>query len=230
MTLAEVHALVSERPPRLLDGFARNDLSHVLSVGTCKRYRRRTLISREGYPADKLFLLLDGLARTFTTTPKGEKIVLLWIPAGEASGGRALLSRPTNYLVSTETVLDSTAIAWERAVILRLSKQYPRLLENALMIASDYLAAYRDFHVAASYDSASQRVAQVLSNLARKMGREDPQGIAIDITNEELANEATVSIFTISRLMSEWHQKGLLTKKRGQVVLHSAEELMQNTR
>jgi CRP/FNR family transcriptional regulator, nitrogen oxide reductase regulator len=230
MTNAEMAALVGKLTPRLLDGLARDELVRVLSGGNSQRFRRHSLIAREGYPADKLFLLLDGLARTFTTTPKGEKIVLLWIPAGEAPGGRALLSRPTNYLVSTETVTDSMAIVWERKVILSLSKQYPRLLENALLIASDYLAAYRDFHVAASYDSAGQRVAQVLSNLSHKMGREDLEGIAIEITNEELANEANVSIFTISPLMSGWQEKGFLAKKRGRVVLRSAEELLQSTR
>jgi CRP-like cAMP-binding protein len=230
MMAAEMAALVSKLAPRLLDGLAPDDLAHVLGGGASQRFPHNSLIAREGYAADKLFLLLDGLARTFTTTPKGEKIVLLWIPPGEASGGRALLSRPTNYLVSTETVMESTVIVWERRVILSLSKQYPRLIENALLIASDYLAAYRDFHVAASYDSAGKRVAQVLSNLAHKMGREDLEGIAIAITNEELANQANVSIFTISRLMSEWQQKGLLAKRRGRVVLRSAEELLQNTR
>jgi CRP/FNR family transcriptional regulator, nitrogen oxide reductase regulator len=230
MTPAEMAALVGKLSPRLLDGLAPDDLIRVLKGATSQRFPRHSLIAHEGYPADKLFLLLDGLARTFTTTPKGEKIVLLWIPPGEASGGRALLSQPTNYLLSTEAITDSTAIVWERQVLLSLSKQCPRLIENALLIASDYLAAYRDFHVAASYDSAGQRVAQVLSNLAHKMGREELGGIAIEVTNEELANEANVSIFTISRLMSEWQQKGLLVKRRGRVVLGSAKELLQSTR
>jgi CRP/FNR family transcriptional regulator, nitrogen oxide reductase regulator len=61
------------------------------------------------------------------------------------------------------------------------------------------------------------------------MGREHLKGIVIEITNEELANEAKVSIFTISRLISGWQEKGFLAKKRGRVVLRSAEELLQST-
>jgi CRP/FNR family transcriptional regulator, nitrogen oxide reductase regulator len=194
----EVAALVPKLGPKLLEGLAQDDLARVLRGGTIQRFRRHALIAREGYPADKLFLILDGLTRAFTTTRRGEKIVLLWIPHGEPSGGRALLSQPTNYLVSTETVSDSTALVWERNVMLAFSRRYPRLLENALLIASDYLAAYRDFHIAANYESADQRVAQVLSNLARTMGREEDDGIVIEISNEELANEASVSIFTIN--------------------------------
>jgi CRP/FNR family transcriptional regulator, nitrogen oxide reductase regulator len=220
--------LVNKLNPRLLEGLAPDDLTRVLGSGTIQRFRRHALITREGFSADKLILLLDGLARTFTTTPKGGKIVLLWVSPGEISGGRAMLSQPASYLVSAEIVKSSTALVWERKTILILAKRYPRLLENALLIASDYLAVYRDFHVAANYETASQRVAQVLSKLAQIIGREDLEVITIEISNEELANQANVSIFTISRLMSKWQQKGFLLKKRRRVVLRSLEELLQD--
>jgi CRP/FNR family transcriptional regulator, nitrogen oxide reductase regulator len=226
----EIAALVNKLNPRLLEGLAPDDLTCVLDVGTIRRFRRHALLAREGYSADNLFLLLEGLGRTFTTTPKGEKMVLLWISPGELSGGRAILSQPSKYLVSTETVTNSTALVWERKTMLSLSKRFSRLLENALLISSDYLAAYRDFHVAANYETAPQRVAHVLSNLAHTMGREDLEGITIEISNEELANQANVSVFTISRLMSEWQLKGFLLKKRRQVVLLTLKELLHDNR
>jgi CRP-like cAMP-binding protein len=46
------------------------------------------------------------------------------------------------------------------------------------------------------------------------------------VRNEELAHEANVTIFTVSRLMVEWEKKGLLTKGRGKVVLRLPEELI----
>jgi CRP/FNR family transcriptional regulator, nitrogen oxide reductase regulator len=130
------------------------------------------------------------------------------------------------YLVSTETVADSLALVWDRNVILSLSKQLSRLLENALLIVSDYLAAYRDLHIAASYDTASKRVAHVLYRLAQEMGQPVVDGIILNIKNEELANEANVTKFTGGRLLSEWQRKGLLAKSRGRVVVRSPEELI----
>jgi CRP/FNR family transcriptional regulator, nitrogen oxide reductase regulator len=62
------------------------------------------------------------------------------------------------------------------------------------------------------------------------MGREDLEGITIEISNEELANQANVSVFTISRLMSEWQLKGFLLKKRRQVVLLTLKELLHDNR
>jgi CRP/FNR family transcriptional regulator, nitrogen oxide reductase regulator len=52
------------------------------------------------------------------------------------------------------------------------------------------------------------------------------EGIELNIRNEELANEANITIFTASRFLSEWQRKGILTKSRGKVVLRSPETLM----
>jgi CRP-like cAMP-binding protein len=225
-TTFDIAARVSELAPALLQGLAPDDLAIVLETATPRRFPAHSMIATEGDCADELFLVIEGRARTFTTTQRGEKLLLFRIPAGDASGGRALLAGPTKYLVSTEAVTNCSALAWSRQSILFLTKRYPILLENALMIASDYLAAYRDLHVAASYHTASQRVAQVVGQLAREVGRRGFEGTVINISNEELANEANVTIFTVSRLLGEWQRKGLVVKRRGQVVVRSLEELV----
>jgi CRP-like cAMP-binding protein len=226
MTASEIAARVSEVAPPFLQGVAPDDLAIILAAATLRRFPARSIIAREGHVADELFLIIEGRARFFTTTQRGEKVLLLRIPAGDASGGRALLARSSEYLLSTEAVTNCTALAWTHSSIVGLTKRYPILLENALMMASSYIAAYRDLHVMSSYDTASQRIAQVLTNLSREIGHKGFEGTVVNISNEELANEANVTIFTVSRALSEWQRKGLVRKKRGQVVLRSAEELV----
>jgi CRP-like cAMP-binding protein len=48
----------------------------------------------------------------------------------------------------------------------------------------------------------------------------------LQIKNEELAHEANVTIFTVSRLMGEWQRKGLLTKGRGSVIVTQPDKLI----
>jgi CRP/FNR family transcriptional regulator, nitrogen oxide reductase regulator len=228
MTTSEITVRVNELAPRFLEGLAPSDLAVVLEAATLRRFQAHTILASEGHVADKMFLILEGRARTFTTTRKGEKVLLLRIPAGDGSGGRALLVRPTEYLVSTETTTDCYALVWNRSAILALTKQYPVLLENGLMIASDYLASYRDMHVALSHHTASQRVAEVLGKLSQDLGRRGFEGTVINVSNEDLANEANVTIFTVSRLLSEWQKKGLLVKSRGKVVIPLPEELVRS--
>jgi CRP-like cAMP-binding protein len=226
MTAAEISARVIELAPEFLQGMASDDLANVLQAATLRRFPARSIIASEGHRADEIFLILQGRARAFTTTQKGEKVLLLRIPPGDPSGGRALLAKPSEYLVSTEAVTDCSALVWSRSSILFLTKQFPILLENALMIASEYFAVLRDLLVAASHHTASERIAQVLANLSREVGRKGFEGTVVHISNEDLANEANVTIFTVSRTLNEWQRKGLVLKRRGQVVLRSPEELV----
>ena len=226
MTASEIAARVMELSPALLQGLAPGDLENVLQAATLRRIPPRLIIASEGHPADEIFLILYGRARTFTITPRGEKVLLLRIPAGDPSGGRALLARPTRYLVSTEAVTECTTLVWGRSSILSLTKQYPILPENALMIVSEYFATLRNLLVAASHHTASERIAQVLANLSREVGRKGFEGTVVPVSNEELANEANVTIFTVSRTLGEWQRKGLVLKRRGHVVVRWPERLV----
>jgi CRP-like cAMP-binding protein len=226
MTIPELTALVNKLESRFFEGIAPGDVSLILQSARLRRFQAHSVIAIQGHRADELFLILEGSARAFVTTPKGEKVVLFWIPPGDISGANALLSKPMEYLVSTEAVTDTVALVWRRTDIRSLSKQHPPVLENALIIASGYVEVWRDLHLEVSYHTASQRVARVLGSLAKGMGRKVAEGIELNVTNEELATEANVTIFTVSRLLSEWHRKGMLVKGRGTVVLHSPEDLV----
>jgi CRP/FNR family transcriptional regulator, nitrogen oxide reductase regulator len=227
MTLAEIVAATTRLKPRFLDGLAPGEVKAVLSVAKHRRYLANSVVSNQGHPADYLFLLLNGRARYFFMTPNGQKTLLLWVPPGEIFGSAAMAPKAITYLASVETVINSNLLAWDRATIRQLAGQYPRLLENALLIGFDYMVGYRALHVSISFHNARQRLANVLVNLATGMGHEVPGGIELDIKNEELANEANVTPFTASRLLSEWQRSGLVVKNRGKVLLRSPELLSQ---
>lgn len=223
---SDVIARVNAVAPIFLDGLAQHELDEVLAAATLRRLRADSVISRQGEVAEELFVLLEGHARHFTMTPEGRKIVVLWLHPGDAYGGRAMLTkRPVNYLVSTETVEEGCALIWKHDALVTLEKRIPQLLENALLIASNYLSIYRDLHVAASYSKANERVRWVLRKLIKEIGKAGDGGIELKIRNEEVANEANVTIFTVSRLLNEWQRKGFLEKGRGKIVIRSLEGL-----
>jgi CRP-like cAMP-binding protein len=221
MTTQEIAAKVSELAPKFLAGLSPEDVAVILEPAILKRFPARFVISRQGNDAEKLFLFLDGRARIFTMTAKGEKIIFLGIFPGEIAGGRTILREPSNYLVSTETVIDSTVLVWSRSAFLPFLERYPRVLENGLLTSSDYLESYHELLVAASQDTAGKRVARALDGWVRSVGKKVEEGLMLHINNEELANQANVTIFTVSRLLSEWQRKGLLVKSRGKVVIRT---------
>jgi CRP/FNR family transcriptional regulator, nitrogen oxide reductase regulator len=216
---SHVEALVKQRNPRFFEGVDRAEVRTILGAGTLQRLSAGSVMIRQGYPAGHFFLLLTGRARRFFLTHGGEKIVLLRVLSGDIFGEMALLDGPANYLVSTETITNSSTLVWNRNAIRSLCERYPRLIKNALSVSVDYLTYYRAAHASLVCNSAPQRLARVLANLAEGIGHKVPEGVELDIWNEELANEANVSVFTTSRLLSAWQREGILLKRRGKVLL-----------
>jgi CRP/FNR family transcriptional regulator, nitrogen oxide reductase regulator len=225
MTRAEISAAVAQLKPRFFDGLTAPELKTVLDCARPRAYLAGSVVHHEGHPGDRMFLLLSGRARFFTLTPEGDKVLLFWAVPGEVLGGAATLARQCDYLLSSETVKDSRFLVWSRTNIAALCQQYPRLMSNALLIAHDYMVLYRALHLSLACHSARQRLATVLVNLATGIGQRVPEGVELDVNNEELANEAHVTHFTASRLMSEWQRSGVLIKRRGKVLLSSPELL-----
>jgi len=212
-TAAGLTAVLRELKPRFLEGLTPPALKSVLAAA---KY------------GDHLFLVLSGRARYFFVTEKGQKVILLWIPPGEIFGLMALLATPSEYLVSTEAVRNSSMLVWDRATIRSLAAQYPRLFENALSLLGHYLVAYRAAHVSLICGTARERLAHVLVSLASGIGHKVEGGIELKVRNEELANEANVTLFTASRLLSQWQRGGMLLKSRGKILLRSPELLLRH--
>ena len=222
-----VAEFLRERKPRFFEGLDTADVRTILAAGIQQRFSANSVIHNQGDPAEHLFLLLTGRARRFFLTEDGEKVVLLRVPPGEIFGDATVLARPEDYLVSSEAIVNSSALVWSRRTIRGFCERYPRLLENALLISFDYLAAYRAVHASLICNSVPQRLARVLATLAAGIGQKVPGGVELDIRNEELANEANISPFTASRLLSAWQREGILVKSRGKVLLRFPYRLSQ---
>lgn len=225
MATSQADGRGSELKSGFLAGLAPSDRKLVLAAASLRRFVANSVVTHQGTPANRLFLLTKGRARYFFITPDGRKVLLFWLVPGDTFGGAALLSEPSEYHVSAETVKDSSVLVWDRNTVRALAARYPRLLENELSTASDYLNWYVSTHLALTCHSARRRLAYVLSNLARGLGQQNARGTELNVTNEELAHAANLAVFTVSRWLSEWQRQGAIVKRRGKVVVLSHERL-----
>jgi CRP/FNR family transcriptional regulator, nitrogen oxide reductase regulator len=226
LAASEAVALTKTLKPRFFEGLTPFEVASIIAPATKRRFRAHSIITHEGDAADHLFLTIHGRARSFCATSRGETVTLQWYPPGQIFGVTAFLSRRFNYLASTEALSNTTALVWDRGTIRSLSARFPRLVENALLVAYDYFVMFRSLHISATCHTAPQRLAQVLVDLATGLGVRVADGIELNIRNEELANMASITIFTASRLLNKWQREGLLMKTRGKIVLLSPEALM----
>lgn len=224
---AQIVSLPDGLKPRFLSGLSKAGLDAVLSVAKHRQFRASSVVTNQEDQAERCFLLTRGRARQFVITNDGQKVLLNWLITGQIFGGASLLSAPFRYLASTEMLSDSCALVWDRQTLRALTSTYPALLDNALSIAvTENIAWSIAAHVSLSSDDAHGRVAHVLMSLSSAIGEPTHDGIEMNIMNEDLAEGANVTPFTVSRCLRDWQRAGILAKRRGKILLRKPELLL----
>ena len=224
MTVLEFRAADVPPDTELLRDLKPEEVRLILMATRTRRFSAKSVITHQGEPADHLLLLWKGRARCFFETPNGKKLIQIWMTPGHIFGGAALVSPSSVYLVSTEAVRDSVVLVWDRQTIRALARRFPRLLENALSIAANYVSWYIVALTALTSETARERLAGVLLGCVSSIGQKVAGGIELDLTNEEVANSASTTPYTASRILSEWHKAGAIRKRRGKILLASPEQ------
>jgi CRP-like cAMP-binding protein len=224
--MAESEFRAANAPPSdLFWGMTPQDVDSILEAARPQRVAAKSVITNAGDDSEYLYLLWRGRARFFYETFSGKKLISIWVTPGHMIGGAALSRRPYPYVLSSEAVQDSVLLVWDTASIRTLGKGFPRFLENLIRYATDYIAWYVAAYAALASETAQERLANLLVTLGPVVGEKVPDGIEVDVTNEELAASVVITPFTTSRIMSEWQKIGAISKRRGKVVIHSPERL-----
>src|SRR6516165_3501963 len=132
----------------LFRGLDRREVDLILAGATARCFSSQSAMTHQADDAQQILLLLKGRGRYFFQTPDGKKLILMWITPGQILGAAALASPPSTYIVSTEAVRESVALAWDGSTIRTLARQFPRLQDNLFVIAMDYISWYVAAHAA----------------------------------------------------------------------------------
>jgi len=218
--------LISPAPVQLFSDLNSNEVAAIEAAGTSRGFEPSQVIVRATEPAKSLFLIKAGCVDFHITTEQGLEILLRRLAAGDVFGVGSFLSKPIGYIGTAKAVQHVEVLEWEHRVIGQLSRNYPRLVENALRTALRYLALYAKRHVGLVSHTAQERLACALSSLGSRAGHAVTTGVEVDIKNEDLASLADVNFFTATRLLKAWERKGVVQKSRGKVIIRSPERLL----
>jgi CRP-like cAMP-binding protein len=220
MKAASTVALPSGFRSAILEGLTAPEIKAVLAAARQGRISPHQILQQQGDPVTRLWLLVTGSAAAYRLAHEGGKLFLRWGVPGDAFGLATIVRKPARYLITVEAVQEGSLLAWDLPSWRTLVLQYPSLSRAVHSVIASYLDGLMDALVA-SFQTAEQRLARMLAVSARQLGRTGREGIELDLTNEQLAVTANVSVFTASRKLSKWQDLGILKKHRGKIVLRS---------
>ena len=130
-------------------------------------------------------------------------------------------------MVTSTALCPMTAAVWSRDKALAIAQQFPEVhkrIDAQLMRNLD--AVLGRLHTV-SEGRVSQRLARALLELGERHGQPDALGVLIvpPMTRQDIAAIVGTTLFTTSRLLSDWEDRGLIESSRARVHLRSLEGL-----
>lgn len=211
----------------LFKGLSSGDLHEVVSAAHEVTRGPGERFFEQGAPADVFYVLTTGRVKLTQITPEGHQVVLRLVGPGNPFGGVAAFGQHT-YPIGAEAIEPSTALGWDGHTMARLLGGHATLAVNALHFVASRLRDVQDRYRELVTERVERRVARALLRLARDAGRKVETGVLIDLplSREDLAEMTGTTIYTVSRLISSWEEKGLVEGGRQRILIRKPHGLV----
>ena len=198
----------------------------IVSAAHEKHFARRQTIFIEGDPLRRVVLLTSGSAKIVQLGQSGAEVILGVRGPGEVVGTAGL--RPLDRHSSTALALaPSTALVWDAAAFETFSQRSMHLRRNITQILCKQLHELEQRYREISTERVSVRLSHQLVRLLNQLGRRVNGRLEIRLSREELAQLTGTTLFTVSRLLSDWNQRGIVSTRREAVSVHDFQALEQ---
>ena len=216
-------ALVRHFP--LFSDIPGTECREILSAAHEKHFARRETLFLEGDPVRQVILLTSGTAKVVQFGQNGTEVILALRGPGDVVGTTGLRSE-NRHCAMAQTLTPATALVWDATVFEAISRRYLTLATNITYILCQQLHELEQRFQEISTEKVSVRLSHQLVRLLKQIGRRVQGGIEIRLSREELAQLTGTTLFTVSRLLSDWDHRGFVSTRREAVSVLNPQALV----
>jgi CRP-like cAMP-binding protein len=198
--------------------------SEIVSSAHEKEFSRRETVFLEGDPVRHIVLLTSGCVKTLQFGQNGTEVILRLTGVGELVGAIGTCA-PGLHCSMARTLTACTALVWDAHAFEAAADRFPILRRNTLQILSKQLQDMEERYREISTEKVAGRLSRQLVRLLDQVGM-DVDGVRhVCLSREELAQLTGTTLFTVSRLLSDWDERGIVTTRREAVSVNNLEAL-----
>ena len=202
----------------LFSGLAQHECLEIASCARVRTFARDELLFAQGDPNRNLTMVLSGSVK-LTQISSGGNEVLLWMSGRGDPVSVSSESESCSHTCSARAVEQCRAMVWEYSRLESLLDRYPQIRNNINRILSSRLSELEERFREVATEKAARRLALTLTRLLKQVGRPSTDGIQVSLSREELAQMTGTTLFTISRILSKWAERGFVVPRREAVVV-----------
>lgn len=200
------------------------------SVKSIVNLPKHAKLLEEGQLPEGIFVLLKGSVKLFVSLRGGKTLILRVVQSGEVLGLSATMSsKPAEY--TAETLSPTQFLYVPRKDFLSLLDRHPEICISVVEVLSHQLReAVNMIHYSSGSQPAVEKLGDLLELWIAENGEITERGIELKLplTQEEIGQMIGVSRETVSRLLAEFEEQGILELEGSRVRMvkgHSTEEL-----
>lgn len=198
--------------------------TQLLALAQARPLQQGNYAFQQGDEPRHFFILLQGLLKVERHLPNGMQLLVRFVLPGDIMGIAPLLQRPS-YPAGAICVIESQLLAWPIQQWQNIMQAYPSLLASAQCTMAARLNEADERLLEAHGLRVEQRLARSLLRLMQQIGQAHAAGtsLSIPVTRQDLSGLANTTLYTASRVISSWDQKGLIEAGRKQITIPDLE-------
>ena len=176
----------------------------------------------QGDEADSVYVVARGLIQIVLTNFDGRELVINEMKPGECFGELAIITGQTRSSGALARQ-DSKVVVIPQSVFKQLLDTEPVLVRKLLDMTSRWLYQSNERESALAFLDAEARLGRVLVKMERDSGAKG----YVTISQEALAQRASVTRQTAAKILGKWRRKGWIITGRGHIMILSP-QLLEN--
>lgn len=210
----------------LFAGISDVDCATIVSLAYERQFQRRQAMFFEGDPIKHVLLLVTGCVKVTQFGQNGGEVILRLHGPGEIVGALGLHAR-SDRTGRAQTLQASTVLAWDASKFEALAERFPVLWRNTAGITEQSLQDIEQRYREISTEKVASRLGSQLARLLSQVGTPVEGHTEVRISRAELAQLTGTTIFTVSRLLSAWEARGIVSARRENVLVTDINALME---
>lgn len=206
-----------------------SDCATILADAREVQFQRHSTIFSEGNPASQVGLLLTGAMKVTQSGAHGQDVILRLNGPGDLLG-RAGKRVQSNHMCSTQALQPSSVLVWELDAFEAVVNRFPLLRRNLANLIERHLNELEMRYREVSTEKVSSRLSNLLIRLVNQVGRRTDTCVEIALSRRELAQLTGTTLFTVSRLLCQWEEQGIVSARREVVLVHDVPALLELSR
>lgn len=204
------------------------DLQLILQNSIIRSMEESGFFFFQGDPATYLYVLTSGQVKLLQTNPNGQNVNLRTISPWQMFGALGAVRADANYPASAQTLENSTALAIGSDFLHSMLETRPSMSFDLMKLMTSYIQEMQSRYRELATERVEQRVAGALLRLAAQMGTKAGKetNIELSFSRQDLAEMTGTTLYTVSRLLSEWERRGIISTGRERITILKPHELV----